>query len=775
MGRVDGWFSQLFAVHGDEQRSAYVISGSRARFEHASAEASKGGFHAVWVPGVFGDTEHSSRCAALPRYHQGVENLLLSHRHAWKRIATSGKPGAVLEDDATFLGPLHALINDTASCASVRGRYAGACLLWLGVHHQFMTTHALFVTPAAALLLLELTNNTCAGAGTDHLLRSACQGGRVNGRRWPALRCRMPTERSKRAGTFGKGYYVQDRLAVKPLLHTKGDDGGRLIGKAPRNDRASHWTSDNEPHPKPSTNLDYDPDSLVRVKASARLSERGFWRGPMPGDFGRQRICPPGAFWVTQVSGEVHARQALCLAGQLTRQRSICPLIVVHDDINAAQRLSNSTLNAFTARVSHVVPISSLVERAFADVGLPSPPFTAGMRSNGSRSNYQSRLSFAASKYWLWAFDEAQFSRLGYLDVDLLLMENIDELLLSNFTEPLAAASNGPLCQFRSFNSGVMVLKPSLQTLLWLLVGDRFSRYPWFGRMPAFDEARLGPMGPVTYAHRKTHVGNVLVPGWAERCAPPGCTDARCMYGTSDDREENHFGLEQCRRRVPGDLFVGHRRIQKSCEQKVYDQSVLNWHFADRWYALPRAFNVQPPLYLALSRDFPELVTPSTGMALPKILHYVGIHKPWHPEPVFHAMDATAMSGHRVHAFQLRDLWRNQTREIPFCQAVASATRFRAGGGGHLLSCRDPAAWTSASSATSTLACCTQQTLEAGRAGRCSWMVQKLKSQPCDALTRSNCPVACGTCRVCPSHPQYAMFMMLECKRIRALEFALAG
>ena len=762
MGLDDRWFSPLVVARGDEPRPAYIISGSRDRFDRAAAEASKGGFRAVWVPGVFGDTEQSLRCATLPKYHQAVENLLLAHRHAWGRIATSGTPAAVLEDDVSFLGPLRGLQNDTASCAAMRGRDAAACLLWLNVHHQFMTTHALFVTPSAAQLLLALTNNTCAGAGTDLLLSSACQGWRVNGRRWPALRCRMPTERSKRAGAFGKGYYVQDREGIQPLLHTKGDGGGRLIG-----------------HPNP----DLDPNPILRMKA--RLTEQRFWRGPMPGDVSK-RGCPEGAYWVTQVSGEAHARQAICLAGQLARQRSICPLLVVHDDLNAAERLSSHTLKLLTTRIGRVVPLSSLIERAFNDVRLPMPA-TVGSHSNAS--SYVSRLAaFAANKYWLWAFDEAQFSRLGYLDVDLLLMENVDELLLSNFTEPLAAASNGPLCQFRSFNSGVMVLKPSLHTLLWLLVGDRFSRFPWFGRMPSFDEVRLGPRGPVTYVHRNTRVGNMLEPGWAEHCAPPGCANARCLRakqnfdrksrGNDVDDDENHRRLEQCRRRVHGSL-VGHRRIQKSCEQKVFDQSVLNWHFEDRWHALPRVFNVQPGLYLALSRALPELVVSGTGMALPKILHYAGVHKPWYPEPVVKGIEPTSI---RANFRYLRDLWRNQTREVPFCQAAH--TRLRHGkkarenrGGGHadtLLSCRDPATWT-ASSTASTLDCCTQPSLEMGRAGRCSFIVQKLQAERCDVKLQSDCPVACGTCRVCPSHPQHTLFMTLECKRRRATERARWG
>ena len=43
----------------------------------------------------------------------------------------------------------------------------------------------------------------------------------------------------------------------------------------------------------------------------------------------------------------------------------------------------------------------------------------------------------------------------------------------------------------------MLVLRPSLSTLAWLLLGERFANWPWKGRVPRFQEARLSPTGPV--------------------------------------------------------------------------------------------------------------------------------------------------------------------------------------------------------------------------------------------------------------------------------------
>mmetsp|Transcript_58960 Transcript_58960/g.135203 ORF Transcript_58960/g.135203 Transcript_58960/m.135203 type:complete len:947 (-) Transcript_58960:252-3092(-) len=224
------------ATLGEASAEALVISGTSARFLRAQSVAATGGFNASWLPGVFGAAPGENTTCFQAKHvnvhekvaHRGVQNLLIAHRRAWARIDAAGKAAAVFEDDIAYLGPDLELQQDVKRCDREPG-----CLLWLGVHHEFMTTHALYVTPSAARLLLSITQGICAWPGTDHHLRDACYHRRVNGRKWPGLRCQMPTARSKRKAYFASGYFVQDRVEVVPYLHAQGGKDGAQLVKTP--------------------------------------------------------------------------------------------------------------------------------------------------------------------------------------------------------------------------------------------------------------------------------------------------------------------------------------------------------------------------------------------------------------------------------------------------------------------------------------------------------------------------------------------------------------
>ena len=226
-----------------------------------------------------------------------------------------------------------------------------------------------------------------------------------------------------------------------------------------------------------------------------RLNDVTFWRGNQSSASAPHgHTCPRGVRWVTQVAGDRHGLLALCLNRQLRRHASACPLLVVHDDLTRGSMLANSTITMLVHEVE-LMPLSALVERAFlhlksslttaheslADGRVLASFFASALTRvpPPGESASGGHLGSAAIKYWLWALEPRRFDRVAYLDVDILLLQNIDELLHTDFEEPLAAVTSGPLCQYRSFNSGIMVLKPSLDTLAWLLLGHRFANPPW--------------------------------------------------------------------------------------------------------------------------------------------------------------------------------------------------------------------------------------------------------------------------------------------------------
>ena len=372
---------------------------------------------------------------------------------------------------------------------------------------------------------------------------------------------------------------------------------------------------------------------------------------------------------------------ALCLHQQLKLHASACRLLIVHDDVTPGRNLSSASLSRLSTAVD-LMPLSRLMARAFASRD-PAIAWNlerhverqSTMIQQTSRDARHNRLLGASNKYWLWALTE--YEKVAYLDLDLLILKNIDGLLHLDFSESIAAVSSAPLCkQHDSFNSGVLVIKPSLQTLAWLLLGDRFSTWPWKGRVPRFTGARLGPDGPVAVVARNVKTGTEVEQwaeawggnasiaaskkgrstssssstimqvewrvSWAEHCAPIGCTKLRnaCLLqptnGSSSSsnasntsyEEQAAPGLEACKKRTRGSYSWSHR-LRKTCEPSARDQSVLNWYYnkPSAWKALPRGYNVQPAMWTLASKQ-PRFLSPN-GAAHAAIVHFVGDAKPW--------------------------------------------------------------------------------------------------------------------------------------------------
>ena len=63
-----------------------------------------------------------------------------------------------------------------------------------------------------------------------------------------------------------------------------------------------------------------------------------------------------------------------------------------------------------------------------------------------------------------------------------------------------------------------------------------------------------------------------------------------------------------------------------------------------------------------------------------------------------------------------------------------------------------------ASASLSGMPCCNSSDPEPGRMGRCRWRAQRA----CESSLQYLCPVACGVCKICDSHPLYTAYARLH-------------
>jgi len=186
--------------------TALVLAPSVQRFERAASEIRKSDIRStVWIPAVFLNETNYTLCGG------GANGLRHAMRNAWTLIASTGVAMAIFEDDVAYAGGGHSVANFVVtSCLQSKRR---CDLAYLGEWHNFYTTHAIFVLPHTALWLLDQTKNCYPfGTGIDQAMHQRCMDRRSS---W---NCIHPPPFTI-PGTFGQGFFVQDRLNVSSSLH----------------------------------------------------------------------------------------------------------------------------------------------------------------------------------------------------------------------------------------------------------------------------------------------------------------------------------------------------------------------------------------------------------------------------------------------------------------------------------------------------------------------------------------------------------------------------
>ena len=298
--------------------------------------------------------------------------------------------------------------------------------------------------------------------------------------------------------------------------------------------------------------------------------------------------------------------QALCLAHQLIRVKTSCPHLLFHDDRPTAM-LPKETLHRLTQVHSHVYAASWLWSQANLSAS-PLPEATATvvrarpLTSQAGRRLFESGSQFIAGtlllKLYLWALPPTLWQRIVYIDLDVLVQHNIDALLSLPFEEPLAAVHTGAHgCAPPSshpFNSGLLVIKPSMSTLRALLlrscVLSSSSRLlPTRGATALADTLAAAESGMFAPSSYWSHVRS----------------KATCAKAFADGRH------------VHGHEIGRH----KACEKSLLDQSLLNMHFRSNYHRLSYTYNA-PALWKR---------APPVRVADIAVLHFNSEPKPWSP------------------------------------------------------------------------------------------------------------------------------------------------
>ena len=375
----------------------------------------------------------------------------------------------------------------------------------------------------------------------------------------------------------------------------------------------------------------------------------------------------PGAF-MTLVGGEHHVAAALCFKTQMVHVGTTCPVYVA-----VADQIKGSALLAASIRQlrqsygpNHIIMVSDLAATA-AQTRPPSPPWSASaaprhnregwvrqpraeafrdlhghdnmsdfVSDEGGPSQHRGRRLYRVGvgkaalffKLLLWALPPETFPRVAFIDLDVLILTNLDELLRDEHMlvapNAIAAAPVGLACEKGSaspehantafFNSGVFVFRPSLTHLHLLLLTEHHVHYPWNGYFPAMKNA-----------------------SWADQCSPKDDVYrfARLFNGSSN-------AFRDCRLHHNGSLTG---RIPKACEPTLTDQSILNRVFGKRWNLLDSRFNVHRQGLLGcrfVANASEERVAEGGGAGaetsvsckgkVVSIVHFVGEPKPWDPD-----------------------------------------------------------------------------------------------------------------------------------------------
>ena len=237
------------------------------------------------------------------------------------------------------------------------------------------------------------------------------------------------------------------------------------------------------------------------------------------------RTCPHNGSFVTLLNSDSFVGAALCLHRQLRQVQSNCPLVLLYDDRSADLSTASVALLESTYGAVNMVPITSLVvafeQRSRASAGELAPGHLRPRVTHGRRLYSDVRQTHA--KLWIWALSPQRFPRVAYLDLDVLVLANIDDLLAHDMRGRPLAATPCTRSTKGHFVAGLLLITPNVDELPWLLQFARFAKFPWNGRLPGGTPSLAARTGPLpAWLNNQSH--------WTNLCAPDdGCSRLDCL------------------------------------------------------------------------------------------------------------------------------------------------------------------------------------------------------------------------------------------------------
>ena len=199
--------------------TALVIASTLHRFEAAADEIRRSDIRStVWIPAVFLNETNYTLCGG------GGNGLRHAMRNAWNLIASTGIGMALFEEDAVYVADNTTSVSEYVVTRCLQAK-AGCDLAYLGEWNNWFTTHAIYIPPHTARWLLDMTTGCFPPkVQIDQAMHSRC----MHRPGKPPWTCIHPPP-FKKVGTFGQGFFVQDRRHITPTLHSAGN---RVIARA---------------------------------------------------------------------------------------------------------------------------------------------------------------------------------------------------------------------------------------------------------------------------------------------------------------------------------------------------------------------------------------------------------------------------------------------------------------------------------------------------------------------------------------------------------------
>ena len=169
---------------------------------------------------------------------------------------------------------------------------------------------------------------------------------------------------------------------------------------------------------------------------------------------------------LTMLFGEAYLPWVRCLASSV-RTHSTAPLVVLH--------------GANESHLARGLPYTVTADELFSRIRPPAP-------SRGRRL-YQWSAFKTLFRYKFLAWTLVEYERVLFLDADTFVLRSVEAL----FAMPMQSALSAVACSNASFNSGVLLLRPSLETARVLMERRTAARR---GEMKITDQSILNRVFP---------------------------------------------------------------------------------------------------------------------------------------------------------------------------------------------------------------------------------------------------------------------------------------